>query len=171
MKQIRKNIKKTLVFTGLFLFGFNCLYAQEVPQPDFANVPAFYIEGTNELRNSAKENVIMAGKMMKAMYELQGTSSKVRIKQTDNYIIVVKPLAEIDPSTMIQLKKMTVKKKNRQALMAQMQGFKVTTSKDDIPYNLKKLGNDVYQIIPESPLAPGEYMFMVGATAYSFGIE
>jgi hypothetical protein len=168
-----KMIKKALVFTGLFLIGFNYLFAQEVPQPDFANVPAYYIEGTNELHNLAKENVTMVGKPGKAMYELQGVISKVRIKQTDNYILIIKA-GDFDPSTMMQLKKATITKKNRQIPMAQAQGFfkvSVDTSKDAIPYNLKKLDNNVFQIIPESQLESGEYVIMVGPTGYSFGIE
>ena len=174
MKQIRKNIKKTLVITGLFLFGFNYLYAQEVPQPDFANVPAYYIEGSNELRNLAKENLSIVGKPGKALYEFQGLASKVQIKQTDNYILIIKA-GDFDPSTMMQLKKATItKKKNRQIPMAQTSGFftvKADTSKDEIPFNLKKLDNNVFQIIPETQLEPGEYVIMVGATGYSFGIE
>jgi len=171
-----KRIKQTLIFTGLFLIGFNNLSAQDVPQPDFANVPAYYIKGTNELHNLAKESFNIVGTMNReALYELQGEKSKVRIKQTDDYIFVIKPFGEIDPSTIMQLKKMTItKKKNRQASMAQGQGLftqSVNTSKGDVPYNLKKLGNNVFQIVPESKLEQGEYVFIVGGTPYSFTIE
>lgn len=172
MKQTIEMIRKAFVFTGFFLIGYNSLYAQELPRPDFVNVPAYYIKGSNELQNLAKENFSMVGKIGKAMYEVQGVSSKVRIKQTDDYILIVKA-GEIDPSTMMYLKKATVKKKKRQASMVAMQGLtKVTTSKDDLPYHLKKLDDHVYQIIPESQLKPGEYFLIVaGATVYSFGIE
>ena len=172
MKQKRKAIKRTLVFTGLFLAALNCMHAQDVPQPDFANVPAYYIEGTNELHNLAKENITYATKLKKVVYELQGTASKVRIKQTSNYNFIVKSFEGVDPSAIIQLKTVTVTKKNRQATMGQAQGYtKASLSVDAIPYNLRKLNNNVYQIVPESPLEPGEYIFEAIGIVYSFGIE
>jgi hypothetical protein len=173
MKQTKK-IKTTLILVGLFLIGFNYLFAQEVPQPDFANVPAYYIEGQNDLKNLAKENVNMVGKMKAAMYEAPGASSKVRIKETDNYVLLIKA-GEIDPSSVMQIKKATItKKNNRQVPMAQAQGFftqTVNTSEGAIPYNLKKLDNSVFQIVPESKLEKGEYIILMGAIAYSFAIE
>jgi hypothetical protein len=161
-----------IILAGLFLIGFNYLFAQEIPQPDFANVPVYYIEGTNVLHNLAKENVAIVGKMTSATYELQGQSSKVKIKQTDDYVFIIKPLADIDPTTMVQLKKMKVTKKSRQASLAKLQGLKTLNSSiDNISYNLKKLGDNVYQIVPETKLEVGEYMFIVGNVAYSFAIE
>jgi hypothetical protein len=174
MKKTRKIFKKTLVFVGLLLCGLNFLFAQQVPQPDFANVPAYYIEGSSELHNLAKENVNMVGKMKAAMYEAPGAKSKIRIKATDNYVLLIKA-EQIDPSSVMQIKKATItKKNNRQVPMAQASGFftqTVNTSEGAIPYNLKKLDNNVFQIVPESELEPGEYIVLMGAIAYSFAIE
>jgi hypothetical protein len=173
MKQSKK-IKTALILAGLFLIGFNYLFAQNVPQPDFANVPAYYIEGQNELKNLAKENLNMVGKPGKALYEASGASSKVRIKETDNYVLLIKA-EQIDPSSVMQIKKATItKKNNRQVPMAQASGFftqTVNTTEGAIPYNLKKLDNNVFQIVPESKLEPGEYIVLMGAIGYSFAIE
>ena len=48
-KMKHENIRKAFVFAGLFLIGFNCLLAQEVPRPDFVYVPMYYIAGSNDI--------------------------------------------------------------------------------------------------------------------------
>lgn len=158
----------------LFLFiTITASHAQEntVPQPDFINVPAYYIKGSDKLMNLSKETIGMAGKIGKALYELQGTQSSVRIKSADDYVFIIKA-GDMDPSTITTFYKMTATKKTRQAEMTNS-GLTSGTmdTKDVLKYNLVKVADKVYSIVPETKLVAGEYMFVVGGTPYTFGIE
>lgn len=174
MRKIKKNLKQILVLIGLLLTSFNYLFAQDVPQPDFVNTPAYYIEGSSELHNLAKETMSMVGKPGKALYEFAGPASKVRINSADDYVLIIMA-GDVDPSTMMQLQKAKItKKNNRQIMMAQIKGFmtaKVEPAPDALSYNLKKLDTNIYRIVPDSKLEPGEYIITIGATMFSFAIE
>jgi|GEM_PF-2066460 len=172
VQNFNMNRMKDIALILTFFFTISSLSAQvsSVPQPDFVNVPCYYIEGSPKILSFSKENIGMAGKIGKALYELQGKQSKVQIKSSDYYVIIIKA-SEIDPSTITTLYKMTQTKKTRRALMVSNGWTSGTTdTKDIINYKLSKLGDKVYQIEPEKKLVPGEYMFIAANTPYSFSI-
>ena len=165
------NLKSILIL--LLLFGFSDINAQngKVPQPEFTNMPAFYIEGTTNLKNFSKEIVTMAGKMGGANFELQGPTSSARIKASDPYLIIIKA-GDSDPSIGLSLYKLTATKKKRQAQLARVSlSGKVDMSRDQITYKIEKLEDKIYKIVPDKNLEKGEYGFMYGTAIYTFGIE
>jgi hypothetical protein len=169
MKLNIRIIEKRMLLIGFFLLVFNCLHSQVILEPDFIYVPVYSIEGSSELHNLAKETFAFGSKMSNIVYLFKESKSKVRFKQTDNYIFIIKS-GGLDPSTMMHLQKMTVKKKKREITVLQS-GRNVDINKDIISFNLKDLGNNVYQIVPETQLEPGEYTFLVRNVAYTFGID
>jgi hypothetical protein len=45
-----------------------------------------------------------------------------------------------------------------------------TDTNDGVPVEIVKLGESSYQVVPKSPLAPGEYAITVGPRLYTFGV-
>lgn len=154
----------------------NNIKSQNLMQkPDFINVPYYMVLGSNKLFSFKKEMVGMATKIGKGMWEVKGPNSLERISLSQEYTIIIKA-GDFDPSTIVILFKFNIVKKNRQAMIGEFSGgffsqAKINLSKDVIPYQLEKIEDKIYKIIPDKKLEPGEYMFLVGGTAYTFGVD
>ncbi len=113
----------------------------------------------------------MQAKSSGSFYELEGIASSARIKSTDPYVILIKA-GDGDPSNGLFMYKMEVNKKKRKATMAKVSmSGKMDMSKDQVAYKLEKIADKIYKIVPDQKLEAGEYMFLIGLTAHSFGIE
>jgi hypothetical protein len=172
----KNHVMKNLSFSMLLIIGFiNQLFGQvnTVPVPEFINIPYLVKGNHNELANLSKETVNMPAKYKTVFWELVGTTSGLRISSSETYMFIIKS-GDADPTTMVNLYKMDITKKSRRAemLSSPVWGHKVDhNSRSKINYRLEKISDKIYKIITDSTLTPGEYMFLNGMTAYSFGID
>jgi hypothetical protein len=120
-------------------------------------------------------------------FSMHGDKSPVRIKATDTLRFVIKIASSMmDPGSMIRLYVLNSKKGNREAILDSHEyAYYHSKDKDNtagIPYNVQKLNNEVFVILPASRLASGEYAFMNSTQVsgggprasyifYAFGID
>jgi hypothetical protein len=111
-----------------------------------------------------------------------GPSSPVRVAP-DSHFIVKMSAGNMDPSTLIALKPLTVEKKDRALLVAKAKGSFVpfaggvksqTPDDNSIAVSVKKYGDGSFEIVPQQPLPPGEYVLatnsgMMGVSC--FGVD
>jgi hypothetical protein len=107
--------------------------------------------------------------------------SPVRIPAGAHFVVRISPGSEnIDPSTYLSLRPFIVKKDSRQILMNQakagvFQGAKSSQAADtSIAVTFKKYGASSLEIVPNAPLAPGEYVLAVqngSGGVYCFGVD
>lgn len=166
-----KQLKFALIFIALLFINNAVAQEATVPEPDFINVPAYFVKGTSDLKNFTKENATIKSKVASAYYDLEGTASNTRIKSSDDYILIVKA-GDMDPSNSVILYRLEVKKKKRSALLGtgSITG-KVDMSGSKVNYTLEKLSGKVFKIVPSQKLEPGEYLFQSGMNFYTFGID
>jgi hypothetical protein len=163
---------KTIITQLFLVFVTGMSYAQtdHLPQPDFINVPAAYLEEKNALLSLQKETVNIVGKVGKAVYDLPGTASMVRIKSGDKISFLIKA-GDYDPSTFTTFYKMKVTKKARQAVMETGLISVNMNSEDAVQFVLEKADEHLFRFKFAQKLEPGEYMFYVGGVPYTFGMD
>jgi hypothetical protein len=117
-------------------------------------------------------------------FVLDGDKASVRIVSADTVSFIV-ALAEGmgDPSGWFSLFRVEVKKGKRIAnyVNTKVYGGKSGSGDGIVSYTVRKLGDQVYEIIPSVKLEPGEYFFVnrgtlanhggKGADAFAFGID
>lgn len=116
---------------------------------------------------------------------MYGASSNVRLDNSGNFAFVIKVAPGIDPTELIRLVKFEVWSENKRdpnsGRNRHMMATKVSgsiggaasenLSQYDQPFSLKKLEENVYQIIPAKGLLAGEYTFYIMHKFYAFGIN
>lgn len=116
---------------------------------------------------------------------LAGGSSNVRINSSGGYAFLIKISPGIDPVELIRLVKFQVwsedKKNpssyaNRHMMASKVSGSIGGASSESVKQydqliSIKKLEENVYQIIPTQGLLPGEYTFYISHKFYAFGVD
>ena len=161
-------MKKNLLFFVLILL-VNLSYSQEVPKPEFTDIPYFWNKGSNELLMLFKETAdIKAG--MKMSYKYSGAESKTKISTSKISLII----DSSNPALLTAMKiyKLTTKKKSREVVIVST-GFGKTNMRDEnvIDFNSKNLDGSVYELIISSKLEKGEYTLTNGMNSYTFSIN
>jgi hypothetical protein len=162
------------------------------PNPEFVNHVYYYASDSllaleqNQAHQMSKTKAFGYGGS-ESGFSMSGEKSPIRLKAVDNMTFAVKMGGGMmmDPSMSIKLYHFNAKKGNREAIVSSYAGPYSHKSSSDNPnevsFNLKKSGNEVYLLIPASKLAPGEYGFlnmmsMSGGmnpnfTVFAFGVD
>jgi hypothetical protein len=123
-----------------------------------------------------------------SIYELENERSTVRLKAADTLRFAMRMAGSFsDPSTVIKLYQLDVRKGVRAAVMSTAGGTfgasKVRSGKGELAFRLQRSSDGAYFIlIPASKLAPGEYGFMnamtpqgsgtnIAYTFFTFGVD
>jgi hypothetical protein len=173
-----------LLFAGLSSGGIaqsNNGSGTRIPGPQFLN-HLYYLQGDSLIPLEQVESRMKSGSRAmgygrtNAGYAIDGEKSGFRIPSAGNIRFVVKIGMPIgDPSMMIRLYKLDVKKGIREAIINNQGGT-------GLRYDVQKSGNDVYLIVPAAILNPGEYGFInmmlirqagmtMSYTVFAFGID
>jgi hypothetical protein len=116
----------------------------------------------------------------KSVFSFAGESSPVRVGPRTHFVVRL-PTVDRDPTTIIKLLKLEPAKKARtlslataSANMIPFSGHKSDTARNDgLPIHVQRFGKDSFEIVPDQPLAPGEYGFSSGTTTsmQCFGVD
>lgn len=116
-------------------------------------------------------------------YAMDGSRSALRIKAADSLRFVVKMTSMAgDPTNAVQLIRFESKKDTREAMLSSQSRFGSKDYKNQVAYDVRRSGSDVFILIPSARLAPGEYGFMnsmmmkqsgikIAYTFYTFGVD
>ena len=159
-------------------------FAQDAPlEPEYVNQAYLLKDGKIEKTEIA--TIKFQTKTTNHFITVKGTSSEVVLGSRspvrvppDAHFIVRLPSSDVDPSTLIKLQVFRIGKDDREFLMhtakAHIYGGVSSTPTDDagVPITIKKYGAKSLEIIPNAPLAPGEYFFPAsGMQADCFGVD
>lgn len=146
--------------------------AQDIPKPEFIDVPYVWIKGSSELIKLSKETPDT--KMgIKPSYKFPGTSSATHIDGSKEYSFVINGNMSGNPlATSIKLYKLDVSKKNRQMVIVTMGIAKANTNTEGlIEVNMRKAADDVYELVLPGKLEKGEYAFTNMISYFTFSID
>ncbi len=109
---------------------------------------------------------------------IRGASSPVRVTPAAHFFVKL-AIADQDPATVIHLRKLVAGKDDRRIPYMTIRGSLVPFSgmkherppDDSIPFTVQKYGAGSLEIIPNVPLAPGEYAFVNANQAQCFGVD
>lgn len=114
---------------------------------------------------------------------MSGDRSNVRLNSSGGFNFVIKVAPGLDPSELIRLVRFDVLRRGRRdpGSDRHMPSIKTTGSwggassqqvtGNDIPFEVKRLDEGVYEIIPKSAIGPNEYAFYIMHKFYAFGID
>lgn len=105
-------------------------------------------------------------------------ASSVRVAPNTHFLVRM-ATADRDPQTLIHLQPLKATKKDREITLITYKqslipfgGIKHNRADDNtIAVEIKKVGTGSLEIIPQSPLPPGEYAFVTGHEAQCFGVD
>jgi len=179
----------TLIIAFVLLLG-HYASAQTPPKPDILNEISYYKKSDNSLLKLERGTAqyVTKTKMLgyggaSTNYVLDGDKSPVRLTVADSLTFVVAVSDDgIDLSTYYLLYKASVKKKKRSGALSSMKVFggASSSSKDVVPFIVRKRNGQVYEIVPTTKLNKGEYFFVKAASlssgvaasdAFAFGID
>jgi hypothetical protein len=139
-------------------------------------------KGTPEMKTNTVAAPFYASSTSSWM--LAGAQSNVRISSFGGYNFVIKFTPGLDPSEHIKMSQFNVMPKSKRdpskdrympAYTASSAGWGGASSgsvtKFLVDCEFKKLDEGVYEVIPKSVLAPGEYTFYVMHKFYAFGVD
>jgi len=167
--------------------------AAQTPTPNVISQPQYYDKGHSALVKLDK-CVAKYGTHTKGMglggysitYDLNGDKATTRLQIPENgSFVVLMADGTGDPTAWFSLFKAEIKKGKRSAAYVQgktgMVSAKQEAGNGIIPFEVKSLGKNLYEIIPSAKLGTGEYLFInkgtmsnyggQGADAFAFGID
>lgn len=128
----------------------------------------FYVGDSNKLESLEKVEVEMKSKSRLAgfggstsAYMMAGSSSSVQlIKQRPEFAINLAGM--MDPSQMIRLYRFDKKDNAREYIVSKMgaMGKNSSTNTEGIRFSVRKNDKGVFFLLPDEPLAAGEYAFI-----------
>jgi hypothetical protein len=159
-----------LVFTSLlYVFSVSiCLWAQEIPDPEFSLRP-YYLKA-NSLENLERVDAVVQTKV-KAMgyggadsyYNAIGVQSSVKFTQAESPRFFIKIDDPTDPMDLVVITKGDVKKNERRFKILSVNGPFGTRSSgtgNQVKFICKKVREGLYEIVLDGTLTSGEYAFM-----------
>ncbi len=158
---------------------------QAVPEPEYVN-EAYFLNG-GKLEKAESATLKFRSKTSNYFVEMKATSSQVasgthsplRVPPDAHFVVRVRYL-DIDPARVIRLRAFKVGKADREYLLntfnSHLYGNSNSKSSEDatIPVTFKKYGSESIEIIPTTPLAPGEYFIAYspsGSQVSCFGVD
>ena len=176
---------KRLLFITLLL-GTGFLPAQQdAPEPEYRNQYTILVAGqlvalehqTATTDSQSRRNFVITPNT-KVFESIPLTASPVRVPP-DTHFFVKMGTGGVDPQTLVHLRPLTVGKKDRQIPIVTYKqslvpfgGVKHERAGDDsLPVTIQKYGAGSFEIIPQSPLPPGEYAFVTGHDVQCFGVS
>lgn len=158
-----------IIFLSLSFINSYGQSKKPIPEPEFINQIYFFEKQTGILTKLEQNNAKVKTKVKglgyggyEMQYQINNTASPIRIPQESSYSFVVSFGESMgDPSSLFALNKAEIKKNIRYGthLQASMIG-KVKENENVIPYDVKKVKDKVFEIIPSVKLNPGEYFFV-----------
>jgi hypothetical protein len=167
---------KNLLITSVLVLFCTVLFAQDetVPTPDFIDQPMLWDKTTNTLSKISKESYEMKGKIGKMLYIFDEPKSETRVAKGTDFSFLISS----SNSTAISAAKLYLletKKKRREVQAMQVKGYMSASieqnSDVEISFDLRKVNDDVYELVLSKKLEPGEYAFVIGMNGFTFGID
>lgn len=113
---------------------------------------------------------------VKMVADLKPSQSPIRLPASSQF--VVRGLVNVNPATVYELRQLKDSKNHREFVMSQAHGSivggAVNPEEGAIPIRFEEYGSSSFRIIPEQPLAPGEYALMVRgrySQLFCFGVD
>lgn len=157
----------------LLLCCFTVAGAQNLPE--FKEKPSF-VEGKTgkliELEKSQYTPMAKAKGLFKAEggFVLNGASSPVSILGQKELKFVVRVADGIDPTSIFDLAKFTIRGNQRIFITTVAKATSTTTSLEKIPFEVKKIKNEYHYLIVKE-LQSGEYFFGSKEFMFAFAIK
>lgn len=138
-------------------------------------------KGTPEIKTSTVAAPFYASSSSSWM--MKGERSNVRLNSNGGFNFVIKMTPGLDPESIIKLVRFDLLKRSRRdpSRDRHMPSMKTTGSwggasseqvtENDVQIEIKWLSDGVYEIIPRSGMASGEYAFYIMHKFYAFGID
>lgn len=172
-------MKQTIILAFCLWAGTTIAQTKKHPLPTTLNEINYYRNADNALRPLQKGRADFVTKAKGLGYGgaatnfvLDGDKASVRLATSDSVSFVVALGDGMgDPTGWFNLFKVDVKKGKRVANYVNTKTVFGKNGAGDgvIPYTVKKLGNQVYEIIPSEKLTTGEYMFVNRGTLGNYG--
>ncbi len=164
---------------------------ESIVKPEMLN-HIYIIGDSNQLNSLEKGKVTMVTKMKLAgfggsssNYNMEGTSSSVRITNSQPQFAIKMSDMTGDPSNYIRLYKFKTKNSGREAAISSVgvMGTKPNISTEGLPFVVKNPSQGIFILVPEKPLEAGEYGFInlmmtsgtgaknISYTTFAFGID
>jgi hypothetical protein len=155
-------MKKTLF---LFLLGItlnSLAQSPAVPDPEFPNRPYYLKDGKLESLEKVSTSFDVSGMGSKVYLTAFKPKSEIHFTKDAIPALYIKIEGGGDPSDKVTVSIATVKKDRRRFVQEStgMTGAAKDISATKVNVSLKKVRDGLYQIVFDTPLAPGEYAFM-----------
>jgi hypothetical protein len=180
---------RTVLFV-LLLVSAGGLYGQGgVPDPPMMN-RVYYCYRPDSLVSLEQAEGRMKNKMKvfgfgsnETAIRVEADRSPIRIRVADTLRFAIKLGAMMDPSMTLKLYRFEPQKGGREAVISnQSRSGKGSSDKNQLLFDIQKIGNDSYYVIPPGNLGAGEYGFMnvmmmkgsgfnMSYTFFAFGID
>jgi len=166
--------------TGLAKFSFQSAMqsGKKIPTPDFANKPCWTNVSEPSINNFEKNEYSTQAKATfggaRGLIFIPGLHSPIRFSGSSKVLAVIST-GGLDPSDIVALYRFTQNQgKDRReytTTKGNIIGTSVEVEKVSVPVSFKPLGNGLFIIVPDSPLAPGEYVYGTEKSGYAFGVD
>ncbi|UII28328.1 hypothetical protein LVD15_07835 [Fulvivirga maritima] len=159
-----KRVLSSMVLSLLVSLSF----AQNIPQPEFSEVPYYWNKSNSQLTMLAKETADIKFGMCSGLI-FEGHASKTQIS-ADNISLLFQSKHPLI-STM-KVYKLKQKKKRRKTTVANLRFGGLNVHDENlVDFNIKNLDGDVYEIVFSQPLAKGEYAITNGVASFTFAVK
>ncbi|RYE39265.1 MAG: hypothetical protein EOP48_25995 [Sphingobacteriales bacterium] len=151
--------------------------ASNTPDVEIINNPYYYDKANGEAIDLERSTVKVKAKIglgvlvpmaqTPMVFRLESPVSPVRIPSSNNVSFIMN-CGNTNPDA-FGLYRMAAGRKDREAVWLTVGGFKNKSDKDVIAFNYKKLKERIYEIMPLTSLAPGEYSFVNKISLGTYG--
>lgn len=183
-------MKQAILLALCFWASIVNAQTSKLPVPEVLNDICYHQESDNSLKPLEKTTARYVTKSKAFGYGgvtinfvLDSDKSPIRLVSAERTTFIVAMADGTgDPTGWFTLYKATVKKGKRSGNFGDYKVFgKPSSNKEVISYSVKKIGNQVYEIIPDTKLDKGEYFFAnkgslskygnTAADVFAFGID
>jgi hypothetical protein len=140
----------------------------KIPDPPFMN-KVYLVQATKDsLKQLAEETATHSTKMAMfsrgqtgSDFSMDGKQSAIRITLSDTaaFAVSISGMMAMDPTMMFTLYRCTIKGSKRVATINSMSGANNSSDQNTVMLNVKKIKEDIYELIPAVKLQAGEYAF------------
>ncbi|MEM1406819.1 MAG: hypothetical protein AAGG59_08600 [Bacteroidota bacterium] len=146
-------------------------YSQNIPKPEFVDIPYFLDKKSNELVMLSKETIDTKATGIKISYKFSGAESKTKINTSKITLIIDSNSPTL--LTAMKIYKLDVKKKSRQVaiMSSNLMGQLNKRNENIIDFNSRNLEGNIYELVISSELDKGEYALTNGMNSYTFSVK
>lgn len=172
--------------TTMAAFSYAQQAATTLPEPQYSdrynaeiNGGLTPLEEEKAMTQNQSHRFMVITPNIKTFKSIPNPASPVRVGPNARFVVKMM-IGDIDPQTRIQLVKLTTTKKDREILIMTTKqslipggGVKQNRAPEEgIAVSIQKYGTSSYEIVPQTPLAPGEYAFSdTGVSVQCFGVD